>query len=109
MKKRLAATPVPAARWNVALIVALVADAIELGLAPIFAGGALAIPDDVLDVVTAFLLLVVLGPRPRLAAALALELVPGATLLPTWTAVVLSLPRARAALPPTSKGRVPAR
>ncbi len=35
------------------------------------------------------------GERMRaeqLAAALAIELVPGATLFPTWTAVVLSLP-----------------
>jgi hypothetical protein len=108
VKKRLAVPPVPAARWNVALVVALVADALELGLAPVFGGGALAIPDDVLDLVTAFVLLVALGPRPRLVAALALELVPGATLLPTWTAVVLSLPRAPAALP-TARGRAPAR
>jgi hypothetical protein len=102
-KKALGAEPVPAARWRFALAVALVADAIELGLAPVFGEGVLSIPDDVLDVITAVLLFVALGPRPRLAFALALELVPGATLLPTWTAVVLSLPRAPA-LPPARKG-----
>ena len=102
-KKLFSTEPVPAARWRFALVVALLADALQLGVAPLFGAGALAVPDDVLDLVTALALLLALGPRPRLAAALALELVPGATLLPTWTAVVLSLPRARAALPPRRK------
>jgi hypothetical protein len=86
---------VPARRWKIALVVALVADAVQLGLVPLFGEGVFSAPDDVLDVLVAVVLLVTLGPRLRLAGALAIELVPGATLLPTWTAVVLSLPRER--------------
>ncbi len=104
-RKRLAVPAVSATRWNVALLVAIIADAIEIGVAPVFGAGALSVPDDVLDLVVAFALLIALGPRPRLALALAIELVPGVTLLPTWTAVVLSLPRAPAGLPEPKKDR----
>lgn len=61
-------------------------------LFPLFMEGALSIPDGVLDAAIAITLLLVLGFRWRLAAALALELTPFATLFPSWTAVVMSLP-----------------
>lgn len=79
-------------RKRVALAIAALADAAQMGFFPVFGEGALSIPDDALDVVVAVLLLVTLGFKWRLAASLVLELVPGVTLLPTWTAVVLSLP-----------------
>src|SRR5215831_1038323 len=79
-------------RKKAALVLAGLADLAQLGFFPIFGEGALSLPDDVLDVVVALVLLVVLGFRWRLAGALLLELVPGATLFPTWTAVVMSLP-----------------
>jgi hypothetical protein len=50
------------------------------------------IPDAALDAGVAGVLLLVLGFRWRLLFSLALELVPFATLMPSWTAVVLSLP-----------------
>jgi hypothetical protein len=101
------ASPSPAAvssrRKKIALVLAGVADLVQLGYFPVFGEGALSPADDVLDVIVALLLLVTLGFKWRLAAALAIELVPGATLFPTWTAVVLSLPTyeepAPAALP----------
>jgi hypothetical protein len=87
---------VPAAvsskRKKVALALATVADLVQLGWFPFFGEGALSIPDDALDAIVAVLLLVTLGFRWRLVFALLMELVPGATLFPTWTAVVLSLP-----------------
>lgn len=79
-------------RKKIALGVAGLADLVQMGYFPIFGEGALSIPDDALDVVVALVLLVTLGFRWRLAFALAVELVPGATLFPTWTAVILSLP-----------------
>ena len=88
-------------RKKVALALAGLADLLQLGFFPLFGEGALSVPDDVLDVVVAVALLAVLGFRWRLAGALVLELVPGATLFPTWTAVVMSLPaHAPAELPP---------
>jgi hypothetical protein len=68
------------------------ADLVQIGFFPVFSEGALSMPDDVLDAVIALALLLVLGFRWRLAATLLVELIPGATLFPTWTAVVLSLP-----------------
>jgi hypothetical protein len=91
-------------RKAIALFIAGVGDLVQLGWFPVFGEGALSPPDDVLDGVVALLLLVTLGFKWRLAAALALELVPGATLFPTWTAVVLSLPTQKdaPALPPST-------
>ncbi len=79
-------------RKNVALGIAAFADAVQLGLFPAFCEGALSIPDDVLDVVVAVALLITLGWRWRLLAALALELVPGVALFPSWTAFVATIP-----------------
>jgi uncharacterized membrane protein len=89
-----------ARRKTVALAIAAVADALQLGLVPILGEGALSLPDDALDAVVAVLLVLTLGWRWRLAAALALELVPGVAVFPTWTAFVLTL-RSEAALPAT--------
>jgi hypothetical protein len=82
----LAVTP---RRKKVALAIAALADAIQLGFFPVFAEGALSPPDDALDAVVALLLLLTLGWRWRLLAALAVELVPGVAVFPTWTAFVL--------------------
>jgi hypothetical protein len=84
-------------RKKVALAIAALADAIQLGLFPAFVEGALSIPDDALDGIVAVLLLVTLGWRWRLVAALALELVPGVALFPSWTAFVATLPAGAAA------------
>ena len=83
---------VPASRKKVALGLAAIADLIQAGYFPIFGEGVLSPPDDLLDLGVAIVLVAVLGFRWRLVMALAMELVPGATLFPTWTAVVLSLP-----------------
>jgi hypothetical protein len=86
------AGPVSARRRAIALAIAVAADVLQLVLWPAFAEGAASPFDDALDAVVAIALVGVLGFRPRLALALAIELVPGADLFPTWTAVVLSVP-----------------
>lgn len=83
---------VPSSRKKVALGLAAVADLIQAGYFPIFGEGVLSPADDALDLAVAAVLVMVLGFRWRLVMALAMELVPGATLFPTWTAVVLSMP-----------------
>jgi hypothetical protein len=82
----LAVTP---RRKKIALAIAALADAVQLGFFPVFAEGALSLPDDALDALVALLLLLTLGWRWRLLAALAVELVPGVAVFPTWTAFVL--------------------
>ena len=89
---RVAPAPVPARRKTVALVIAAVADAIQLGLSPLFAEGALSPADDALDGIVALLLLLTLGLRWRIAFALLFELVPGVALCPSWTLFVATLP-----------------
>jgi len=83
---------VPRRRKAIALAIAALADALQLGLFPTFLEGALSIPDDVLDAVVAVALLLTLGWQWRLVAALALELTPGVALFPSWTLFVATLP-----------------
>lgn len=83
-------------RKKAALVVAGLADLIQLGFFPIFGEGALSIPDDVLDVIIAVVLFALLGFKLRILLALAIELVPGVALFPSWTAVVATLPTAEA-------------
>jgi hypothetical protein len=97
-----ASLPVTRRRKALALVIAAAADALQIGLFPLFVEGAASPLDDALDAVTAVLLLIVLGFRWRLALALAAELVPGVALFPNWTAVVISVPSAAPqALPPS--------
>ncbi len=79
-------------RKNVALAVAGLSDLTQLLFAPAFLEGAGSPFDVALDVVTAVVILLIVGFEWRLALALAAELVPGLDLFPTWTAVVLSMP-----------------
>jgi hypothetical protein len=89
---QLSPAAVTAGRKKVALGLAAIADLVQAGYFPIFGEGALSPPDDLRDHAVVIMLVLVLGFRWRLVMALAMELVPGATLFPTWTAVVLSLP-----------------
>lgn len=102
-------TAVSPVRKRVALAIAALADAVQLGLFPVFAEGALSIPDDALDAVVAVLLVVTLGWSWRLSMALAAELVPGLALFPTWTAFVLMVRSEPpvSALPRSGAGQTP--
>lgn len=88
----LGAPAVSKRRKAVAMSIAVVADLVQLVLWPAFAGGAASPFDDALDAVVALSLLLTLGFSGRLALALVFELVPGADLFPTWTAVVATVP-----------------
>lgn len=93
MRARILGAPaVSQKRKAVALAIAMTADLLQLVLWPAFAGGAASPFDDALDLVVGALLLLTLGFSGRLALAFAMELVPGADLFPTWSAVVVSIP-----------------
>jgi hypothetical protein len=79
-------------RKRIALAVAAASDVAQMAFFPAFVEGAASPFEIALDVATAIAILVIVGFRWRLAIALAVELVPGADLFPTWTAVVASLP-----------------
>jgi hypothetical protein len=94
-------------RKKIALVVAALADTAQLGFLPVFWLGGLSLPDDVLDLAVAVVLAITMGWSWRLAIALAIELVPGVALFPSWTAFVAMMPgparaRAREVVGPTT-------
>src|ERR1041384_892046 len=57
----------------------------------IFGGGFISPPEDLLDFVTAIVLVAICGFRWQFIVGFMAELVPGLTLFPTWTMMVLTL------------------
>lgn len=92
-----------------ARILAVVADAIQVGLLPLFAEGAASIVNDVLDAVIAVVMVVLVGWHWAFVPAFLAELVPVVDLAPTWTlAVFIATRRADAASPrPSTNGGSP--
>jgi hypothetical protein len=86
--------PLSRRRKRIALAIAGAADLLQLALPPLFGEGALSPFDDVLDALVAVALALTLGWRWRTLLALAVELVPGVALFPSWTAMVATLPAA---------------
>lgn len=84
--------PVPRKRKLIALGIGGLTDLLEIAVFPLFWQGGASPLDFALDLVTAGALWLVLGFKARLLLAFVLELVPGLTLFPTWTALVLSIP-----------------
>jgi len=84
-----------------ARVIAILADAVQLGIMPIFAGGAPTGFDAALDVVVGAVVVALLGWHWAFLPAFALELLPAVDLAPTWTIAVLLATRgtARAAEP----------
>jgi hypothetical protein len=74
-----------------AMLVALVADALQLVLLPFFAPGAMSAADDVLDLGVAGLLIHLLGWHWEFVPSFLAELVPGVDLVPFWTLAVANV------------------
>ena len=91
--------PISRSQKAAAIAIAGVADLLQICLFPAFMEGGLSPFDDALDFIVALLLMIVCGFRWQFILAFALELVPGLDLLPTWTAVVLTIPSATEADP----------
>jgi hypothetical protein len=68
--------------------IALAADALQIGLFPLFAAGGLSPATTLVDLVTAFLLTRLLGWHWAFLPSFALEMLPGFDLFPTWTAAM---------------------
>ena len=81
-------------RWRdrrhlAALAIALTADAVQIGLLPLFIEGALAPWNDALDIAVGAILVSLLGWHVAFLPAFLGELVPLLNLFPTWTAAVV--------------------
>jgi hypothetical protein len=69
-------------------VIAIVADALQLALFPLFAEGVLSPLNDALDVLVAVILTRLLGWHWVFLPSVVAELVPVLDLAPTWTAAV---------------------
>ena len=81
-------------RWRdrrhlAALAIALAADAVQIGLLPLFMEGAASPWNDALDIAVGAMLLALLGWHVAFLPAFLGELVPLVNLFPTWTAAVV--------------------
>jgi hypothetical protein len=85
-----------------ARILAVVADAVQLGLMPLFAEGAASPANDILDGVTAIALIALLGWHWAFVPTIVAEMVPFADLFPTWTGAVLFVTRQSGSMPITT-------
>lgn len=75
--------------WSIALI----ADALQIGLFPLFVQGGVSPLDAGLDLVVGALLTKVMGWHWAFLPSFVAELVPGFDLFPTWTAAVFFVTR----------------
>jgi hypothetical protein len=75
--------------------VAVLADLVQLGLAPLFIEGGLSVLDAVLDVVVAGILTFLVGWHWAFLPAFLVEFTPGLDLVPSWTLAVLLATRDR--------------
>ena len=67
------------------MVLAMAADALQIFVFPLFAGGAFSPADDLLDIAVAAVLVRLLGWHWEFLPAFAAELVPGVDLVPFWT------------------------
>jgi hypothetical protein len=81
------------ARIRVALAVAVLADAVQLGLIPFFSEGFLSPANDGLDFVVAMAMFLLLGWHWALLPSALVEAMPAVNLFPTWTAAVIFVTR----------------
>jgi hypothetical protein len=83
-------------RITAAYAIAIAADALQIGLFPLFAEGILSPFDLILDVAVCVLLTRLIGWHYALLPGFIVELVPVADLVPTWTLAVYLASRRRA-------------
>jgi len=83
----------PRSRFRAALILAAVADALQILVFPTFIGGAISPADDVLDFAVAGVLVYLLGWHWEFLPTFLAELAPGVDLVPFWTLAVANVYR----------------
>jgi len=93
--------PTPGGRSNASRVrlargIAIAADAVQLLLLPLFAGGFVSPVNDALDVVIGLVLVRLVGWHWAFLPSFVAELVPGLDLVPSWTVAVWFATRSRA-------------
>jgi hypothetical protein len=83
----------PGPRFKTAMILAVIADALQILVFPSFVEGALSPADDILDFGIAALLINLLGWHWEFLPSFLAKLVPGVDLVPFWTMAVINVYR----------------
>lgn len=101
----------PGPRFRVALMVAILADALELIVFPLFVEGAGSPADDVLDCGVGVVMMLLLGWHWEFLPSILAKLVPGADLVPLWTLAVANVYRKakQQAIATVQRGAMPQR
>lgn len=86
-----AITVSPGPQFKAAMVLALVADALQLAVFPLFAEGALSPADDLLDLGVAAAMTKLLGWHWEFLPSFLIKLVPGVDLVPFWTIAVVNV------------------
>lgn len=92
-----------AGRVMAARAVAIAADAVQLFVFPAFAGGWVSPVNDAVDLVVGAILIVLVGWHWAFLPSFIIELLPGADLIPTWTAATWLATRTRASSSPVPR------
>jgi len=80
-------------RFRAAMILAIIADALQIAVFPLFVAGALSPADDVLDFGVGALMVHLLGWHWEFLPSFFAKLVPGVDLVPFWTMAVANVYR----------------
>ena len=83
----------PGSRFRAAMILAVIADAFQLLVFPLFVEGALSPADDVLDFGVGALMIHLLGWHWEFLPSFVAKLLPGVDLVPFWTIAVANVYR----------------
>jgi hypothetical protein len=83
----------PRSRFRAALILAIIADVLQIAVFPLFVEGAESPADDVLDVGVGAVLAYLLGWHWEFLPSFLVKLVPGVDLVPLWTMAVANVYR----------------
>lgn len=83
----------PGSRFRAAMILAIVADALQIFVFPLFVEGALSPADDILDFGVAAVLVQLLGWHWEFLPSFLAKLVPAVDLVPFWTMAVANVYR----------------
>lgn len=86
------------------MVLAIIADALQIVIFPAFVEGALSPADDVLDFGIAALMVNLLGWHWEFVPSFLAKLVPGVDLVPFWTMAVANVYRKTKQLPVTIEG-----
>ena len=83
----------PGPNFRAAMVLAIVADALQLAVFPLFVAGALSPADDLLDLGIGAVLVHLLGWHWEFLPSFFAELIPGVDLVPFWTLAVANVYR----------------